>query len=62
TMWKAAGREGAPRIVVLDGKPDSDRLVRWKDLGVTEVVYGLPDKPEEDVVAYLGRLAAKLGR
>ncbi|MGZ4557400.1 MAG: TIGR03619 family F420-dependent LLM class oxidoreductase, partial [Mycobacteriaceae bacterium] len=62
TMWKAAGREGAPRIVVLDGKPDSDRLVRWKDLGVTEVVYGLPDKPEEEVVAYLGRLAAKLGR
>lgn len=62
TMWKAAGREGAPRIVVLDGKPDSEKLARWKDLGVTEVVYGLPDKPEEEVVAYLGRLAAKLGR
>lgn len=61
-IWTEAGREGAPRIVVLAGKPDPERLARWDDLGVTEVVYGLPDKPEEEVVAYLERLAGKLDR
>ncbi|MEV0947619.1 TIGR03619 family F420-dependent LLM class oxidoreductase [Rhodococcus sp. NPDC049939] len=59
-MWRKAGRDGAPRIVLLDGKPDVDKLRRWSDLGVTEVVYGLPDRSEEDVLAYLGRLAEKL--
>ncbi|MDG3010656.1 LLM class F420-dependent oxidoreductase [Rhodococcus sp. D2-41] len=59
--WAAAGREGAPTIVVLDRKPDLDRLGRWAELGVTEVVYGLPDKPEDEVLAYLDRLSAKLG-
>nr|WP_072686978.1 LLM class F420-dependent oxidoreductase [Rhodococcus marinonascens] len=59
-MWREAGREGVPRILVLDGKPDVDKLRRWRDLGVTEVVYGLPDRSEEDVLAYLGRLAEKL--
>lgn len=59
--WVAAGREGAPTIVVLDRKPDPDRLERWTELGVTEVVYGLPDKSEDEVLAYLDRLSAKLG-
>ncbi|WP_070379633.1 LLM class F420-dependent oxidoreductase [Rhodococcus sp. WMMA185] len=59
-MWREAGREGAPRILVLDGRPDVDKLMRWRDLGVTEVVYGLPDRSEQDVLAYLGRLAEKL--
>ncbi|MFF2109042.1 LLM class F420-dependent oxidoreductase [Rhodococcus sp. ACS1] len=59
-MWREAGRDGEPRIVVLDGKPDVDKLRRWKDLGVTEVVYGVPDRSEEEVLAYLGRLAGKL--
>ncbi|MFE3291549.1 LLM class F420-dependent oxidoreductase [Rhodococcus sp. NPDC059234] len=60
--WADAGREGAPRIVVLDRKPVPEKLSRWEDLGVTEVVYGLPDKPEAEVVAYLERLAGKLDR
>ncbi|MGW4333455.1 TIGR03619 family F420-dependent LLM class oxidoreductase [Rhodococcus koreensis] len=58
--WHEAGRDGEPRIVVLDGKPDVDKLRRWQDLGVTEVVYGVPDRSEEEVLAYLGRLAGKL--
>ncbi|GAA4476384.1 LLM class F420-dependent oxidoreductase [Rhodococcus olei] len=60
--WEAAGREGSPRIVVLDRKPVPETLARWEDLGVDEVVYGLPDADEATVVAYLERLAGKLGR
>ncbi|HEY9265962.1 MAG TPA: hypothetical protein VIQ11_15300, partial [Mycobacterium sp.] len=28
--------------------------------GVTEVLFGLPDKPEPDIAAYVERLAGKL--
>ncbi len=59
-MWRNAGREGSPRIVVLDFKPDADKLAHWHEIGVSEVVYGMPDRSEAEVVAYLERLAAKL--
>ncbi len=58
--WAAAGREGAPQIVALDFKPDPDKLAHWRDLGVTEVLFGLPDKPEAEVAGYVERLAGKL--
>jgi alkanesulfonate monooxygenase SsuD/methylene tetrahydromethanopterin reductase-like flavin-dependent oxidoreductase (luciferase family) len=58
--WAAAGRDGAPQIVALDFKPDPDKLARWADLGVTEVLFGLPDKAEAEVAAYVERLAGKL--
>jgi probable F420-dependent oxidoreductase len=59
--WDSAGRTGSPRIVVLDTqKPDASRLSRWADLGVSEVVYGMPDKSTEEVRVYLGRLVDKL--
>ena len=59
--WDSVGRTGSPRIVVLDmQRPDASRLSRWADLGVSEVVYGMPDKSTEEVRAYLGRLADKL--
>lgn len=57
-VWQESGRSGAPEIVVLDIRPDPERLERWRQLGVTEVVYGMPDKSEQDVLAYLERLAA----
>ncbi|MFF0814197.1 LLM class F420-dependent oxidoreductase [Rhodococcus sp. NPDC003318] len=60
--WEAAGREGSPRIVVLDRKPVPETLSRWEDLGVDEVVYGLPDADEDTATAYLERLAGKLDR
>ncbi|WP_282785615.1 LLM class F420-dependent oxidoreductase [Nocardia sp. CC201C] len=58
--WREAGRTGAPRVVALDFKPDPERLARWADAGVTDVLYGLPDKSDDEVFAYLDRLAGKL--
>ncbi|MFC3960390.1 LLM class F420-dependent oxidoreductase [Nocardia jiangsuensis] len=59
-IWDEAGRAGKPRVVALDFKPDADRLTDWAAAGVTDVLYGLPDKPEPEVRAYLERLAGKL--
>ncbi|HVV18890.1 MAG TPA: LLM class F420-dependent oxidoreductase [Pseudonocardiaceae bacterium] len=58
--WRDAGRDGEPRVVLLAGKPDPQRLARWRDLGVDEVVFGMPDRTEAEVVAYVERLAGKL--
>ena len=58
--WTAAGRDGAPRVVALDGKPGADRLAEWAAGGVTDVVYGLPDRAADEIAGYLDRLAGKL--
>ncbi|MBM4695066.1 TIGR03619 family F420-dependent LLM class oxidoreductase [Rhodococcus hoagii] len=60
-IWADAGRTGQPEIIVLAGKPDADKLARWQDLGVSEALFGMPDTDEEQVLAYLQRLASKLG-
>ncbi|MDH6282614.1 LLM class F420-dependent oxidoreductase [Prescottella agglutinans] len=60
-IWADAGRTGQPEIIVLAGKPDADKLARWQDLGVREALFGMPDGAEDMVVAYLQRLAGKLG-
>ncbi|MFF0489459.1 LLM class F420-dependent oxidoreductase [Nocardia sp. NPDC004068] len=60
-IWRDEGRSGAPRVVALDGKPDPARLAEWDEHGVTDAVYGLPDRTEAEVLGYLDRLAAKLG-
>ena len=31
-----------------------------REIGVTEVLFGLPDKTEDEVAAYVERLAGKL--
>jgi probable F420-dependent oxidoreductase len=59
--WQEAGRDGQPTITVLAGKPDQDLLARWRDTGVTDVAFGMPDRAADEVVGYLGRLAGKLG-
>jgi probable F420-dependent oxidoreductase len=58
--WRAAGRSGEPYVAVLGGKPDPALLAAWSEAGVDEVVFGMPDRSPDEVVAYLGRLAAKL--
>jgi alkanesulfonate monooxygenase SsuD/methylene tetrahydromethanopterin reductase-like flavin-dependent oxidoreductase (luciferase family) len=60
-IWSDAGREGTPQIVVLDFRPDPEKLARWQEIGVTEVLYGLPDDSVEKASAYLAKLAGKLG-
>ena len=59
--WRDAGRDGAPRVHVLAGRPDPDLLARWHEIGVTDVAFGMPDRAEDEVVGYLGRLAGRLG-
>ena len=59
--WAEGGRDGAPEIVVLAGKPDPELIAHWAEIGVTEAIFGMPDKAEDEVIAYLGRLAGKLG-
>jgi probable F420-dependent oxidoreductase len=58
--WDQSGRAGTPRIVALDLRPEPDRLLEWAEAGVTDVVYGLPDRTEDEARAYLERLATKL--
>lgn len=60
-IWSDAGREGAPQIVVLDVKPIPEKLERWREIGVTQVLYGLPDDSVERASGYLAKLAGKLG-
>lgn len=60
--WAAAGRDGAPQIHVLaTSKPTPELLKTWEAAGVTDAIWGLPDKPADDVVASLGRHAERLG-
>ena len=59
--WRAAGRDGRPRVTALAGKPDPDLLAHWAEIGVTDAAFGLPDRSPDEVVGYLGRLAGRLG-
>jgi hypothetical protein len=59
-IWGEAGRQGDPQIVALDFKPVPEKLEHWAQIGVTEVLFGLPDKSADDVAAYVERLAGKL--
>ncbi len=59
-IWADAGREGAPQIVALDFRPVPEKLEHWRRIGVTEVLFGLPDKSVAEVGAYVERLAGKL--
>jgi probable F420-dependent oxidoreductase len=59
--WSEAGRDGQPLVHVLAGRPEPGTLARWQEIGVTDVAFGLPDRAEDEVVAYLGRLAGRVG-
>ena len=60
--WTAAGREGRPDVRVLIAfKPDPDDLAQWAEAGATELIWGVPDKEPNEVLASLDRLAARLG-
>jgi probable F420-dependent oxidoreductase len=60
--WAEAGRGGEPRIHVLaTSKPTPELLAGWEELGITEAVWGFPDRSAEEAEAFVGRLATKLG-
>ncbi|MEU8801623.1 LLM class F420-dependent oxidoreductase [Spirillospora sp. NPDC048819] len=60
--WDDAGRAGRPEISVLAAtRPSAEDMAAWEQAGVTEIIWGLPDKPEDEVVAFLGRHAGRLG-
>ena len=58
--WADAGREGLPRVIALDGRPDAERLEGWAAGGVTDALYGMPDKDAGEIPGYLDRLRGKL--
>ncbi|KAA8889696.1 LLM class F420-dependent oxidoreductase [Nocardia colli] len=60
-VWREHGREGTPEVIALAGKPNPEQLAQWAEAGVTEAVFGMPDRTTDEVRAYLGRLAGKLG-
>jgi alkanesulfonate monooxygenase SsuD/methylene tetrahydromethanopterin reductase-like flavin-dependent oxidoreductase (luciferase family) len=61
-MWEDGGREGSPYIVVLDERTDEASLARWQELGVDEILFGLPDGPESEARAFLEERAALISK
>lgn len=62
TAWADADRDGLPDIRVLIAfRPDPDDLARWAEQGVSELIWGVPDKSEDEVVAHLDKMAGRLG-
>lgn len=60
--WAEEGREGQPDVRVLIAfRPDPDDLARWAEQGVTELIWGVPDKDESEVLAHLDKMAGRLG-
>jgi alkanesulfonate monooxygenase SsuD/methylene tetrahydromethanopterin reductase-like flavin-dependent oxidoreductase (luciferase family) len=62
--WIARSADGwitTPRDFDIDAPVKlPEKLARWAELGVTEVLFGLPDKSADEVTAYVERLAGKL--
>ena len=60
--WAEAGRGGTPAVHVLaTTKPTPELLESWESAGVTEAIWGLPDREVDEVAAFIGRHAARLG-
>jgi len=59
-IWRDAGRDGVPEVTALAGQPDLDALARLRAAGVTEVLFGLPDRSADEVAGYIDRLAGRL--
>ena len=60
--WAEEGRGGTPDIRVLIAfRPDPDDLMRWAEQGVTELIWGVPDASEAEVLAHRDKMAGRLG-
>jgi probable F420-dependent oxidoreductase len=58
--WSDAGRQGKPYVVALGGRADPERVDHLASLGVDEVVIGVPDKGEDEVLAFIAKMGARL--
>ncbi len=60
--WADAGRDGEPDIRILVARRPSDEdYADWTAAGPSELIWGVPDKSPDEVLAYLDRLAGRLG-
>jgi probable F420-dependent oxidoreductase len=60
--WAAAGRSGAPDLhVLIAARPSAEDLAGWGEAGATELIWGVPDKSEDEVLVYLDKMATRLG-
>ncbi len=60
--WAEAGRDGAPQVhVLVTRRPAPEELASWAEAGVTDVVWGVPDKSADEVEAAIAKLGAHLG-
>lgn len=60
--WDAAGRDGAPQIHLLAmEKPTPEAVERWASAGITDCIWGLPDKEAPEVEKFIARQAERLG-
>jgi probable F420-dependent oxidoreductase len=61
--WTDAGRSGSPAIHVLVARrPTEEDFAAWAAAGATELIWGVPDKPKDEVLAHLDKLAGRLPR
>ena len=59
--WAAAGRAGEPDIrVLIASRPTPEDLAGWAAAGTNELIWGVPDKPVDEVLVYLDKLAARV--
>ncbi|MEU1374514.1 TIGR03619 family F420-dependent LLM class oxidoreductase [Streptomyces triculaminicus] len=56
-VWSEAGRPGEPEVVPYAVHPSAGKLAHYADLGIAEVVVGLPSAPESEVLRALDALA-----
>ena len=60
--WADAGRDDDPTIHVLVAKkPAPEDFADWTEAGAAELIWGVPDKGVDEVLAYLDKLAGRLG-
>jgi len=59
--WAAAGRDGSPQIHALaTSKPTPELLSAWQAAGVTDAIWGVPDRSPDEVVASITRQSNRL--
>jgi probable F420-dependent oxidoreductase len=60
--WATAGRNGSPEVhVLIAARPSPEDLLAWEECGVTELIWGLPDKDTDEVLAFIAKHGARLG-